>query len=84
MRRHPVLPPDGTGVSAIAIGSGTFHTCAIVGGGGVKCWGYNYYGQLGIGSTVNQYRPVDVPGVTMHTLSCVHTRKYTGEHTAEL
>ncbi len=34
--------------------------CAIVTGGGLKCWGFNYYGQLGIGNTMQKDRPVDV------------------------
>ena len=49
-----------SGYSAIAIALGNTHTCVIVTSGGVKCWGYNGYGQLGIGSTSNQYSPVDV------------------------
>ena len=48
------------GVSAIALGAA--HTCAIEAGGGVKCCGYNYKGQLGIGSTAGQTSPVVVPG----------------------
>ncbi len=50
-------PPIAAGVSATAIALGYYHTCAIEKGGGVKCWGYNGYGQLGIGSTQGQTRP---------------------------
>jgi hypothetical protein len=53
------------GVSATAIASGYSHTCALVTGGGVKCWGYNLYAQLGIGPTALQWgiyiaSPVDL------------------------
>ncbi len=53
-----------TVVSAIAIATGGFHTCALVAGGDVKCWGGNGYGQLGIGNTTGQpvLNPADVPG----------------------
>ncbi len=51
-----------SGVSAIAIALGHAHTCAIVSGGGVKCWGWNGYGQLGIGGTTDATRPADVAG----------------------
>ncbi len=54
------------GVSATAIALGSQHTCAIEAGGGpggVKCWGWNGRGQLGIGwGTDNQTSPVAVPG----------------------
>jgi alpha-tubulin suppressor-like RCC1 family protein len=48
------------GLTAIAISCGYYHTCAIVTGGGVMCWGYNGDGQLGIGSTSQQTIPVAV------------------------
>jgi hypothetical protein len=53
-------PCTNTGVSAIAIALGTGHTCALVTGGGLKCWGRNDAGQLGIGSTAQQNSPVAV------------------------
>ncbi|MBT6874743.1 MAG: hypothetical protein HOA28_05900, partial [Euryarchaeota archaeon] len=39
--------------TALSISAGQYHTCAILDNGDVKCWGYNGYGQLGIGSTTN-------------------------------
>ncbi len=45
-----LLPLDfGPGRYATAISVGAYHACAILDNGGLKCWGYNSDGQLGIG-----------------------------------
>jgi len=41
----------GEGQIASVIAIGRDHSCAILGGGKVKCWGHNSYGQLGLGDT---------------------------------
>ena len=41
----------GAGRTAIAIAAGSYHTCAILDNGDVKCWGWDNYGQLGDGGS---------------------------------
>ncbi len=54
-----------SGVSATVIASGWDHTCIVVTGNYVKCWGNNLFGQLGIGDTNDRRSPVDVPGAVI-------------------
>jgi len=58
-----VATPVAGVAGATAVGAGRFHSCAIVAGGTVRCWGYNDFGQLGDGTTDPAFSPVDVVGV---------------------
>ena len=43
------------------------HRCALKTDGTVWCWGYNGYGQLGLGDTTDRSAPNQVPGITTAT-----------------
>ncbi len=44
--------------------AGNYHTCAVTTSGGAQCWGANYWGQLGDGTTTAKPWPTDVAGLS--------------------
>jgi len=48
------------GKSAVAISAGSYHTCAILDDGSLRCWGDNSFGQLGDGTTVERIAPINI------------------------
>ena len=44
----------GTGRLAVALALGTVHSCALLDDASVKCWGWNYHGQLGMGDRLER------------------------------
>ncbi len=46
--------------SAVQVACGEWHSCAALQSGSVMCWGKNHRGQLGNGTNVDSYRPVEV------------------------
>ena len=57
----------GTSVAGLGrtfmVAAGLAHTCALIEGGTVRCWGDNSMGQLGDGSVKNSRTPVPARGV---------------------
>jgi alpha-tubulin suppressor-like RCC1 family protein len=61
-RTTPVSVSGLTG-DILATAAGGLHTCAIPLGGPPRCWGWNAYGQLGDGTTLDRTTPVAVSGL---------------------
>ena len=46
---------DGATLTAKSVSCGYRHTCAVLSDGSLKCWGDNWYGQLGLGSGLQTF-----------------------------
>lgn len=58
-------PVEISGITnATQVSAGRGHTCAVLSGGTVKCWGANEWGQLGTGGTTASAIPSAVIGIT--------------------
>jgi alpha-tubulin suppressor-like RCC1 family protein len=61
-----VAPLDfGPGRSVKAISAGTYHSCAILDDGTVRCWGFGAQGRLGYGNTSSVYSPASAGPVDL-------------------
>jgi len=61
-RRVPVAVVGLEGKTVTAVTTGQVHSCALA-DGAVYCWGYNGYGDLGNGTTIDSGLPVAVQGL---------------------
>jgi alpha-tubulin suppressor-like RCC1 family protein len=69
----PVTVPGLSDV--IGVSTATFHTCAVLSTGKVRCWGNNLSGQLGSGTTDDSLAPIEVAGISDATaIACGNTR----------
>ncbi|HEX9225105.1 MAG TPA: Ig-like domain-containing protein [Arthrobacter sp.] len=60
--RPTIGPPVGAGLSlaALAVSGSMTSMCGLADDGKAYCWGFNYFGQLGDGTTIDRATPVAV------------------------
>lgn len=64
MQSNVPIPVMGLGQGVKSIVAGGAHSCAVQKDGGVMCWGYGDFGQLGNGEKGNSDHPVTVTGLS--------------------
>ena len=55
--------------SALSLGCGFFHNCAVNGTGAVQCWGFGTGGRLGTGSVASASVAVPVAGLPLPAIA---------------
>lgn len=63
LNRTTPVSVSGLSGDILAVAAGGLHSCAIPAGGPPRCWGWNAYGQLGDGTTLDRSTPVAVSGL---------------------
>ena len=71
------------------ISAGSFHTCGIEQNAFLRCWGWNFSGQIGDGTKVDKLVPTDIPGAGFAQWSSispghVHTLRHPGRRAVVL
>ncbi len=59
----------GTDAVAQSIVTGSMHSCVLLSDGGIKCWGYNAVGQLGLGDADNRGDTIEEMGDALAKVS---------------
>lgn len=67
---YAVNPID-LGQAVLKVDTGHYHTCALLADKNVKCWGYNLYGQLGLGHTndIGEGPANEITGLSAHNFA---------------
>lgn len=61
--RYLLIEVGGLSAAAVRVTAGAEHSCAIVAGGELHCWGFNFYGQLGVNDSELRLLPTPVQGL---------------------
>jgi alpha-tubulin suppressor-like RCC1 family protein len=80
-RRSPVSVVGGF-TDWVQIATGSYHTAAVRANGSAWCWGDNFSGQLGDGTTTRRSSPVSVVGGFTNWVQISAGGASNGEHTA--
>lgn len=57
-------------VKFASVSVGSEHSLAVTDDGDLYAWGYNLYGQLGMGDRIDRFRPVKINIDSVHSVAC--------------